>query len=64
MQNSELAITDNITFSVERLYNMCRAYGNKQAVPTLEYKGEGNAIKVVFDDNENDIEAYIMPSQR
>ena len=64
MRKSEPAITDNITFNVERLFNMFRAYGNKQAIPTLQYKGEGNAIEVVFDDNDNDIEAFIMPCNR
>lgn len=43
---------------------MSRAYGNKQAVPTLKYKGEGNAIQVVFDDDDDDIDAFIMPCQR
>lgn len=60
----ELSITDNMVFSPERLYNMCRAYGNRQAIPTLKYKGESRGIEVVFSDNDDDIDAFIMPIRR
>ena len=63
MHKGEGPLNYDMIFSPSRLYNLCRAYGNKDAIPVLKNHGELNAIEVVFDESE-DVEAFIMPCRK